>query len=177
MMIKNTKNGFTIFFAALVGSLALAVGLSMYDLLVRELALSQVSSQSQYAIYAADTGAECALFYDVARGLGKDAFATSSAAGAGGASSGDVATCNGQNIFASTNSILGNGSDLSVIKSSSSATTTFYLSMGTKDTDPAVKVEVIKSGDPSQTTIISHGYNRYNAKGVVKVERTLRVSY
>lgn len=173
MMEKNTKKGFTIFFAALVGSLALAVGISIYDLLVRELALSQVSSQSQYAIYAADTGVECALFWDFKNG-NESAFATSTG---GGASAGQGKICNGQDIFALTNSILGTGSELSVDWGSTFATTTFWLSMGTQKTDPAVMVEVGKRGNPSQTTILSHGYNRYNAAGVVKVERLLQVTY
>ena len=175
MMKKSTK-GFTIFFAALVGSLALAVGIAIYDLLVREIALSQIASQSQYAVYAADTGAECALYWDFHyTDSDQSAFATSSAGG--GASAGQGVICNGQDIFVATNNILGTGSDLSVVKDISSAKTTFYVSMGTSPTDPYAMVEVSKNGNPSQTTIISHGYNRYDAKGVVKVERTWRVSY
>ena len=56
--------GFTIFFAMLVGALALSIGLAIYDLTVRELDLSATATQSQYAIYAADSGAECALYWD-----------------------------------------------------------------------------------------------------------------
>ncbi len=48
----------------LVGGLALAIGLAIYDLTVRELDLSATATQSQYAIYAADAGAECALYWD-----------------------------------------------------------------------------------------------------------------
>src|SRR3989344_9252132 len=175
MMKKSTK-GFTIFFAALVGSLALAVGIAIYDLLVREIALSQIASQSQYAVYAADTGAECELYWDFHyTDSDQSAFATSSAGG--GASAGQGVICNGQDIFVATNNILGTGSDLSVVKDISSATTIFYLSIGTSKNDPYAMVEVSKNGNPSQTTIISHGYNRYDAKGVVQVERTWRVSY
>ncbi|MBP9711044.1 MAG: hypothetical protein KBD50_02165 [Candidatus Pacebacteria bacterium] len=60
----NKKRGFTVFFAVLVGSLALAIGLSIYELLIRELELAQVATQSQFSIYAADAGAECALYWD-----------------------------------------------------------------------------------------------------------------
>ena len=55
------NKGFTLFFALLVSSLALAIGVSIYDITVRELNLSEAATQSQYAVYAADTGAECAL--------------------------------------------------------------------------------------------------------------------
>lgn len=61
---KNKKRGFTIFFAALVGSLALAIGLAVYDLTARQLDLATTVSQSYYAIYAADAGIECALYWD-----------------------------------------------------------------------------------------------------------------
>lgn len=63
-MYKQRTRGFTVFFAVLVGSLALSIGLSVYEILVRELELSQVATQSQFAIYAADAGAECALYWD-----------------------------------------------------------------------------------------------------------------
>jgi hypothetical protein len=63
-MTTPRPRGFTIFFAVLVGSLALSIGLSIYELLIRELELSQVATQSQFAIYAADAGAECALYWD-----------------------------------------------------------------------------------------------------------------
>jgi hypothetical protein len=42
---------------------------------------------------------------------------------------------------------------------------------------PCVKVEVGKSGNPSQTTIISHGYNTCSATNALRLERTLQVNY
>jgi hypothetical protein len=61
---KKNKRGFTIFFAMLVSTLALSVGLAIFDLTIRELDLSATATQSQFAIYAADTGADCALYWD-----------------------------------------------------------------------------------------------------------------
>lgn len=52
------------FFAVLVSGLTLAIGIAIYDLVTRQLALSQTTAQSQYAFYMADTGAECALYWD-----------------------------------------------------------------------------------------------------------------
>lgn len=88
--------GFTIFFAMLVGSLALAVGLAIYDLTVREIDLSAAASQSQFAIYAADTGVECALYWDSKYGGNGTAFGTSTGSTWGTT---DV-LCNGQDIAA-----------------------------------------------------------------------------
>src|ERR1700687_4944182 len=99
--------GFTLFFAVLVASLALAIGLSIYDITVRELDLSSTVTQSEYAIYAADTGAECALYWDFHYTSGganfgtNSAFATSSTDSLGGTgvpSSG--ISCNGQDVAA-----------------------------------------------------------------------------
>jgi hypothetical protein len=93
MRFTPTNRGFTAFVAVLVASLALAIGLSIYDLLSRELLLSQTARESQYAIFAADTGAECALYWDskapVLNGS-PSVFGTSSASTWGTA----AATCN-----------------------------------------------------------------------------------
>lgn len=62
-------------FAVLVASVLLSIGLSIFSLTVKELALSSSGRESQFAFYAADTGAECALYWDF---KGTDIFATSS---------------------------------------------------------------------------------------------------
>lgn len=79
-IIQKKKTGFTIFFATLVASLALAIGLAIYDVVVRQLNLSTTVSQSQYAIFAADSGAECALYWDSKYNGSGSAFSGSSAA-------------------------------------------------------------------------------------------------
>src|SRR3989338_283641 len=98
---SNINNkGFTIFFAMLAGGLALSIGIAIYDLTIRELDLSATATQSQYAIYAADTGVECALYWDYKCAGGGcadgSAFATSSSYL--GATSG--VSCNGQDVAA-----------------------------------------------------------------------------
>lgn len=72
--LQKKNKGFTIFFATLVASLALAIGLGIYDVVVRQLSLSTTVSQSQYAIYAADSGAECALYWDAKYNGSSSAF-------------------------------------------------------------------------------------------------------
>lgn len=62
--LKEQK-GFTLLLAALVASLVLALATSIFGLVQKELILSSISRDSQYAFYAADTGAECALYWDV----------------------------------------------------------------------------------------------------------------
>jgi len=190
MAMSMTKRGFTIFFAVLVASLALSVGLVIYDLFLRSLSLSQLATQSQYAIYAADTGAECALYWDlkytdlVAGDADQSAFATSSDYTTGGTGAGNAVVCNSQNItsasaisgFSNTPGNSNNGWDI-VAPNTTTATTTFWISMGTTAAAPCAKVEVGKSGVVSQTTIVSHGYNTCSPAGTLRLERTIQVNY
>jgi Tfp pilus assembly protein PilX len=74
---KNTthRRGFTFFYAALVASLLLAIGLAIFDITFKQLLLSSDARESQSAFYAADNGLECALFWDIKHtGLSSPAF-------------------------------------------------------------------------------------------------------
>lgn len=64
---QKTKNqkGFTILLAALVASLVLTLGIAIFSVAQKQVILSSLGRSSQYAFYAADTGAECALYWDV----------------------------------------------------------------------------------------------------------------
>lgn len=165
------KKGFTVFFATLVASLALAIGFAIYDLTVRSLNLSTVASQSQYAIYAADTGAECVLYWDSHYNTNKSAFATTSAYTP--AWSGVV--CNTQDISASW----------SIVGAATLATTTFNLSFGAQAFNagsiaPCAKVEVGKYTETNgriRTVVLSRGYNTCVAGAQNRLERILKVTY
>ncbi|MDE2071542.1 MAG: hypothetical protein KGI70_02290 [Patescibacteria group bacterium] len=163
--------GFTLFFAMLIASLAIAIGVAIYDLTVRELDLSATASQSQYAIYAADTGAECAIYWDLKYpGLGSTAFATSSTSRP--PQSG--VTCNGTDIAAAG---VGAGTWPIPGGTPTAATSSFVLSIpsGNGQTYCAV-VTVAKVGNPALTRIISQGYNTCT-EGGVRLERSLQVNY
>ena len=189
--LPTGRQGFTIFFAVLVASLALAVGLSIYDLLVRELLLSQTATQSQYAIYAADTGAECALYWDAKYNTNGSAFATSSTYSPPAPTSGILCSTqsngSGQDIAANGTPPATFGippTNWTAWVSTSDvndATTTFTLMLGTTAASPCALVTVAKYASnvttPSQTTVTSHGYNTCSTSGVVRLERALQVSY
>lgn len=57
--------GFTLLLAALVASLALTLGLAIVSIARKSVTLSSIGRDSQFAFYAADTAAECALYWDV----------------------------------------------------------------------------------------------------------------
>ncbi len=61
---QRGSRGFTILLSALVASLVLALGISVFSIAQKQLILSSIGRNSQYAFYAADSGAECGLFWD-----------------------------------------------------------------------------------------------------------------
>jgi hypothetical protein len=64
-VIVSKKKGFTLLFAILVSVLVLAVGASMISIALKQVILSGAGRESQYAFYAANTGIECALYWDL----------------------------------------------------------------------------------------------------------------
>jgi hypothetical protein len=63
-MKHSTKRGFTLLLAALVSSIVLSLGASIFLVAKKEITLSSLGRDSQYAFYAADQAAECALYWD-----------------------------------------------------------------------------------------------------------------
>ncbi len=59
------QRGFTLLLSALVASAVLAIGTAIYTLAVKQVNLSSLGRDSQFAFYTADTAAECALFWDI----------------------------------------------------------------------------------------------------------------
>jgi hypothetical protein len=74
--IRGTRGerGFTLLLAVLIAAIVLALATSIFQIARKEITLSSLGRDSQFAFYAADTGAECALYWDVRYGY----FATSS---------------------------------------------------------------------------------------------------
>ncbi|KKW29441.1 MAG: hypothetical protein UY74_C0075G0010 [Candidatus Kaiserbacteria bacterium GW2011_GWC2_52_8b] len=73
---SKSGKGFTLLLAALVSSIVLAIGAAIYGIAIKELNLSSIGRDSQFAFYAADTAAECTLYNDI----NKQLFATNSPA-------------------------------------------------------------------------------------------------
>jgi hypothetical protein len=186
-MNMHSERGFTIFFAVLVASLALAIGLAMYDLTVRELALSGVASQSQYAFTTADTGAECALYWDskgpLLNGV-PSVFATSSNPGNASPPSSGV-LCNGIDIAQSGTPPVPfqayptGWTGWVVTTSASAATTTFTITFPAYDNRCAL-VQVskyISASSTPHTVIYSQGFSTCATGATNTVERELKVTY
>ncbi|MDZ4227110.1 MAG: hypothetical protein U1D26_01385 [Patescibacteria group bacterium] len=89
---KRGQRGFTLLLAALIASIVLALGSSIFSIAQKQVTLSSIGRDSQFAFYAADTAAECALYWDFRYGY----FATSTIEGIP-----EPVSCDGQPMDAS----------------------------------------------------------------------------
>jgi hypothetical protein len=63
--LKKDKRGITMLLAIVVSVFVLAVGTSLVSIALKQLVLTNSSSDSELAFYAANTGIECALYWDL----------------------------------------------------------------------------------------------------------------
>jgi hypothetical protein len=174
---KNTTKGFTLFYALLVSSLALSIGAAIFDITLREIDLSAAATQSQYAVYVADTGAECALYWD-------SKYVNVGNNNNGGSGSAFATSSTDTTAAAATSGLLCNGADVTAAAASwtttsvaGAATTTFTILGATyKAQTPCAVVYVAKVGNPAQTTVTAHGYNTCVSSSL-QLERVFQVSY
>jgi hypothetical protein len=71
---KN-KNGFSLLVAVITTSMFLIVSFVVANVALKQLVLSRANQESQYAFYNADSGTECAVYWDLKNPSGKSAFA------------------------------------------------------------------------------------------------------
>jgi len=60
----NDKMGFTLLLAVLITSIILGISVGISVFVIRELLISSTGRESQKAFFAADSGVECALYWD-----------------------------------------------------------------------------------------------------------------
>ena len=61
---KFFSGGYTLLFAVLVSSVVLAIGISILNISKKEFLLASSARESTSAFYAADTGLECAMYWN-----------------------------------------------------------------------------------------------------------------
>lgn len=177
------SRGFTVLFAALIASLLLAVGLAIFDIVFKEVSFATVVRDSNYAIYAADTGIECAEYWDSQCGTAgvcnagfTSAFATSTASQTyPPLSSGSQLICAGQDILTDNQEILTPTQYPPVPPTANSATTNFAIYLDKDQVPYCAIVQVMKSD--TGTIIISRGYNTCDTTDPNRIERALDTSY
>lgn len=156
--IQN-RSGFTLLLAVVLSSLLLSIGVAIFNSTFKGFELSSIGRDSQFAFYAADSGLECALYWDIRGG----AFATSTESDT--PSSGVL--CADQDIAESWD----------VVKLSSSAETSFTISFLPEGFCAIVVVLKTDNEGTIETVIESRGYNTCDVSSKRRVERAIRMSY
>lgn len=155
MMRNESISGFTLLLSVIISSVVLAIGLSIFTIVFRQLQLSTISRASNEAFFAADAGMECALRGDFQEGVFEDPPAAS-------------IDCYGQSHVIT-----------SVAGPIRSHEIEFQIP-GTGTNGACVIVEILKDTLTGLTTITSSGRNTGGANcipDVRTVERTLEASH
>ncbi|MDO8572203.1 MAG: hypothetical protein Q7S11_00335 [bacterium] len=192
----NTKtslnHGGALILGLMIASILLSVGMGISNIALKEIKLSSIGNKSGIAFYMADTGIECALYWDsqstttvdriddgIANNSAAYVFATSSVSGSYPNPNTHRIKCfDGVDITGGTDS--GKPQWSLVYGAGPSATTTFELRDPTNDTKPCVVVAVGKRDNGSGaffTTIDSRGRSSCDSTDLRRVERGLKVFY
>ncbi len=142
--------------AVLISSILIALGSAIFDIVSKEIVLSSSGRESQFAFYAADTGIECALYWDK-----EGAFASTSSLTA--------VSCGGGNPATLTTTPDSPGNPV--------FTATFSFSFDGVATNPCTDVKVTRSYSPTKTTIYSYGHNTCVIANPLRLERAIQISY
>src|SRR4051812_11007346 len=60
---KTKQKGFALFYAIVVISIVVSIGISLSLIAVKETSLSRVRRESQFAYYASESGTSCLMYY------------------------------------------------------------------------------------------------------------------
>lgn len=184
-MPYQTQRGSTLFYAILISGVFLVVALGLSNVATQQSQFASFTRDSQTAFYAADTGIECALYWDYVH-TDAPVFPTT-----------DTQTTRDFTCINYTIHSVDKGLDYEVDADSSStwtyATTTFWMPMEDGNNNvPCTEVEVGKyehnATGNTKTIIIARGYNIADNKASYprcdaaplqsrRVQRALQVQY
>jgi hypothetical protein len=157
MIHHPSPREFTLLIAVLVAGIMLALAFAIYNIVSKELVLSSSGRESQFALYAADSGIECALYWDYQ----ENAFASTTDP------SGTLAC--GENVTTYTR-------DYEV--STKTTTTRFDFLLEGDTTGPCTRVTVTRVDEPrTRTTILSEGFNTCVVTNPRRIQRSIQVQY
>ncbi len=161
MIIKHKQNnrGVTLYVSIVVTSALLLVSFAIANTTFKQAAIASINRDSHIAFFAADSGVECALYWDVKNTTGGSAFATTSPS---------TISCNEnpENPSNPNPKIVGG-----------TATSTFTITFQPETYCAVVSVGKSYQGGNLVTYIESRGYNSCDENNIRRVERAIRVIY
>lgn len=177
----NNIRGFTLLFAVLVSTLVLSVGASVISIALKQLVISGTGRDSQYAFYAANTGIECATYWDLLPGSD---FATSS--DSGNTLSPLMACADNRDLY---NKIYVDKPDFYGQEPGNAESRETFFRLTFEDSEHelpyCVDVTVLKYVEPAKngqnkriaTKITANGYNTCKTDNPRRIERGLEINY
>lgn len=165
--IIKTKKGFAMLFAVLLSSFLITLGISIFNLSLKEIQITTSVRDSQIAYYAADSARECAVYWDVKRGAFRTYIDVNTLTDA----SAVPIVCNGRTVTDMISQL--------VYPATQYSTTTFFMASSTDFIQPDSSILITKTFDPSngsiETVIQAQGHNT----GVIgrRVERGISQTY
>jgi len=152
----RTKKGFTLLIAIITTSMLLIVSFVVVNIALKQIVLANAAKESQYAFYAADSGTECAIYWDLRRD------GTISSFDPYHSQASHTITCNG-NVLVTRPQVVGEYS-----------TSTININF----TKGCAVVRVVKHvGSATTTTIDSRGYNTCDTSSPRRYERGVLLTY
>ena len=173
---RNKKQtGFTLLAAIITTGMLLIVSFVVANVALKQLNISRSSQESQYSFYNADSGTECAIFWDLKNSGGQSAFATSTA---------NTIFCNGQSISVAspavptlptpTATLVGGGGDA---KPTSIFKIDFPKGCAIVKVTKSYPPQAPYNGQVLLTQINSYGYNTCDTSAIRRFERGISITY
>jgi hypothetical protein len=171
------EEGFTLVLSLFLSTIVLTITLSMMQILYKQLTLSTADRESQIAFFAADSGMECAYYWDFRADISGSTTQSifQSVKPLSTPLSVIAPTCGGKNIFTS----IGPTGEPAFSTTSSTVAedvTTFFMT-NINGTQACNYVIVKKNKTTATTTIESHGQNRCVLGDPRRVERAIQFRY
>lgn len=167
MKVKG-KKGFTLLVAIVTTTMLFIVSFAVVDIALKLLVLTYSNQESQYAFYNAESGMECALYWDLKNPGGVSAFDISAPS---------IIHCNGQTIQTGDTLPSPPGGSALVGGGGSGNPDSVFVINNLQPKGCAV-VYVRKSQvAPYDTTVDAYGYNNCTSGAMRRFERGVTLTY
>lgn len=165
--MKKTK-GFTLLTSIVVTSMLLLVSFIVADIALKQLVLSYANQESQFSFYNADTGLECAEYWDLSPNVGTSAFSSTT--------SGSL-TCNNENVFSNSQTVPAHGSYPTQMSTIGGVSDGYPSSFMIDNLAHGCVIVNVTKNVNGTTLIESFGYNTCDTTSDRRFERGIKVQY
>ncbi len=163
MTLKYSKknNGFTLFIAIVVTSMFTLISFVVINISLKQIILANAGQQSQVAFYAAESGVECAIYWDLTDVTSEFDINTPG-----------TITCYNQTIGVDHPQVLPTGIPALIGGGVGDRTSKFYITL-----PRGCAVVYVTKNANNTTTIDSRGYNTCDVNALRRFERGVTITY